>query len=175
MSFSLYGCSIPAFIHSLNNLSGLLEHAETHSVAHGIDEAVLTSSRLYPNMLPLTKQVQIACDIVKLAAARMADVTPPTHEDNETTFTQLKARVESTKTFLNTILPEHIKGAEDKTIVMQAGPHQLTFNGADYVNCWALPNLYFHVATAYYILRHNGVSLGKADFLGVSAFKTTPA
>ena len=173
MSFSMYSSSVSAFIHSLNNLSGLLEHAEKHAVAQGIDEHILTGSRLYPNMLPLTKQVQIACDIVKFGAARLANVTPPSYLDNEITFAELKVRIENTKTFLSSILPEHIEGSDDNIIVMQAGPHELTFSGTDYINCWALPNLYFHVATAYNILRHNGVNLGKADFLGVSAFSTT--
>ena len=98
--------------HSLNNLSGLLEHAEKHAVAQGIDEHILTGSRLYPNMLPLTKQVQIACDIVKLGAARLANVTPPAYLDNEITFAELKVRIENTKTFLSSILPEHIEGSD---------------------------------------------------------------
>ena len=155
MSFSIYNCSIPAFTHSLNNLSGLLDIAARHTRENGIDEHALTDFRLYPNMLP--------------------DIDAPAHEDYETTFAELKLRIQSTKDFLDTISPKHLEGAEQKRIVMQAGPHELTFGGSDYLNCWALPNLYFHVATAYNILRHNGVNLGKADFLGVTAFNTTPA
>ena len=173
MSFSIYHCSIPAFLRSLNNLSGLLDLAARHTRENSIDELTLNDFRLYPNMLPLSKQVQIACDIVKFGAARLADIDAPSHEDYETTFAELKLRIQSTKDFLDTISSKHLEGAEQKKIVMQAGPHELTFGGSDYLNCWALPNLYFHVATAYNILRHNGVNLGKADFLGVTAFNTT--
>jgi hypothetical protein len=174
MSLSLYNCSIPVFIHSLANLKALLEAGAQYGAEQGIDDTVLTSARLFPNMLPLTKQVQIACDIAKRGAARMAGIEAPTDEDTETTFDQLKARVETTKTFLATIQAEAINGTEDNSITMQAGPNMYTFTARDYLNLWALPNLYFHVSTTYNLLRHNGVAIGKADFLGAGAFKSTP-
>ena len=122
MSLSLYDCSIPVFIHSLGNLKALLEAGAQYGAEQGIEDTVLTSARLFPNMLPLTKQVQIACDIAKRGAARMAGIEAPTDEDTETTFDQLKARVETTKTFLATIQVEAINGTEDNSITMQAGP-----------------------------------------------------
>jgi len=174
MSLSLYDCSIPVFIHSLGSLNNLLEAGAQYGADHGIDDAVLTGARLFPNMLPLTKQVQIACDITKRGAARMSGIEAPTDEDTETTFEQLKARVDKTRAFLATIKAEAIDGTEDSSITMQAGPNMYTFTAREYLNSWALPNLYFHVSTTYNILRHNGVALGKADFLGAGAFKSTP-
>ena len=174
MSLSLYDCSIPVFIHSLGNLNNLLEAGAKYGADHGIDDAVLTSARLFPNMLPLTKQVQIGCDIAKRGAARMAGIETPTDEDNEITFAQLKARIDKTKAFLSTVQAEMINGTEDNSITMQAGPNLYTFTAREYLNSWALPNLYFHVSTTYNILRHNGVAIGKADFLGASAFNSTP-
>jgi uncharacterized protein len=156
MSLSLYDCSIPVFIHSLGNLKALLEAGAQYGAEQGIEDTVLTSARLFPNMLPLTKQVQIACDIAKRGAARMAGIEAPTDEDTET------------------IQVEAINGTEDNSITMQAGPNMYTFTARDYLNLWALPNLYFHVSTTYNLLRHNGVAIGKADFLGAGAFKSTP-
>lgn len=174
MSLSLYECSIPVFIHSLSNLNDLLEAGAQYVAEHGIEDEVLTGARLFPNMLPLTKQVQIACDIAKRGSARMASIESPTDEDTETTFDQLKARIDRTKQFLAGIQAEAINGTEDNSIIMQAGPNVYTFTTRDYLNSWAVPNLYFHVTTTYNILRHNGVVIGKGDFLGAGAFKSTP-
>ena len=170
---SMYNSSIPVFIRHLANLSGLLNSATAYAAEQDIDESVLSSARLFPNMLPLIKQVQIACDMVTRGGARLAVVEVPTNEDIETTFSELKARIESTQTFLQGLSEESINSSADTTIVMPAGPYELTFCGQEYLNLWVLPNMYFHISTTYNILRHNGVAIGKIDFLGLNSFITT--
>jgi hypothetical protein len=123
-------------------------------------------------MLPLIKQVQIACDMVSRGGARLAGLEAPTNEDIETTFSELKARIESTQVFLQDLSEESINSSADTTIVMPAGPYELTFSGQEYLNLWILPNMYFHISTTYNILRHNGVTIGKIDFLGLNSFIT---
>ena len=166
MSFSIYQASIPAFIRALNNLSAILTKGTEFATAKKIEETVLTQARLAPDMFPLARQVQIASDAVKGGGARLANIEVPSFADTETTFAELQTRIAKTIDFLKTIKAEQLEGAEDRTINLKAGPNELTFSGADYLTGFVLPNLYFHSATTYAILRHNGVELGKMDFLG---------
>lgn len=172
MSISMYNNSIPVFVRYLNNLSGILAAGATYATEQGIDESVLINARLFPNMLPLSRQVQIACDMVKRAGARLSGDEPTSTEDMETTFAELSARIDATKAYLLTLSEEKINASSDIKIVMPAGPVELTFTGVEYLNLWALPNMFFHVTTAYNILRHNGVALGKIDYLGVADFRS---
>lgn len=166
MSISMYQASVPAFIRMLNNLAAILDKALAHADARKIDPAVLLGSRLYPDMLPLVRQVQIASDTAKGCAARLAGVEPPKYEDNEQTFADLAARIQKTVAYLETFSAEQIDGSEERmvTLPMHSGP--MTFVGQSYLQGYALPNFYFHVTTAYAILRHNGVEIGKRDYLG---------
>jgi len=168
MKISMYQASVPTFIRMLNNLAAVLEKAAAHAEAKKIDPAVLVNSRLYPDMLPLVQQVQIASDGAKGGAARLAGLEPPKFEDNEKTFPELIARVQKTVSYLNTLKPEQIDGSEEKTITLAMRTRTLTFQGMPYLLNYVLPNFYFHVTTAYGILRHCGVELGKRDFLGKS-------
>jgi hypothetical protein len=166
MSLSMHQCSIPVFIHSLNNLTALLKKGETHFAKEGLDASELINARLHPDMHPLSRQVQIACDVAKGAGARISGIEAPKYDDTESTFTELYTRIDNTLHFLSALSAEAINGTEDKDITMQAGPYELEFTGSSYLIKWALPNLYFHISTAYNILRHNGVDIGKIDFLG---------
>ncbi|MFM1896186.1 MAG: hypothetical protein RLZZ385_1260 [Pseudomonadota bacterium] len=166
MNITMYQSSIPLFQRFLDNLSGILEKAATFAAEEGMDEKVLTGYRLYPNMFPLSRQVQIACDVIKGAGARLAGVEMPSFADTEVTFDELQARIEKTQAFLETLLAEQIDGTEGKEIKLKIGDGELVFQGAEYLHYWVLPNMYFHITTAYNILRHVGVDLGKADFLG---------
>ncbi len=162
----IYDQTIPVFTHALTAFSKILKKAEAHCEAARIDAAVLLASRLYPNMLPLTRQVQIATDHARRAPARLAGIEAPAAPDTETTFAELGARIDATKAFIATIDRKAMDEAETRVISLKAGPRELTFSGADYATLFALPNFYFHMTTAYAILRHNGVELGKVDFLG---------
>jgi hypothetical protein len=166
MSHAMYRASVPTFSHNLKNLSAILKLAAKDAKARGIDPAVLLNMRLAPDMLPLTSQVQIMTDNAKGACARLAGVDSPVYADDETTFAQLQARIKTTLGFLRGLKAVQFEGSEDRDIVMQTPIGKLFFSGVDYLNGWALPNFYFHNTTAYNILRHAGVSLGKADFLG---------
>ena len=166
MAISMYQASIPQLKKMLGNLSSLLTKAEEHIAAKGIDGAVLVEGRLFPDMFPLTKQVQIACDQVKNGLARLAGIEPPKFDDNETTIAQLKERIAKTIAFVDTIKPEQIDGTEAKEIKFSIKEWSFEFVGKQYVLTWIIPNFYFHVTTAYNILRHNGVEIGKADYLG---------
>ena len=166
MSLTMYSCSIPYFIRALDNLSAILEKGAAHAEAKDIDPLVLTSARLFPDMLPLSRQVQIACDVSKGAAARFSGIDAPSHEDTETTFEQLQERIKKTIEFLNSVPEDKINGTEEKDIKLKAGSFEVDFTGASFLSMWALPNIYFHVTTAYNILRHNGVELGKLDYVG---------
>lgn len=150
----------------LTNLAAILDKAAAHAEAKKIDPTVLVNSRLYPDMLPLVKQVQIASDHAKGAAARLAGLESPKFEDNEATFPELGARIQKTISYLNTLKPEQIDGSEERTITLPLRTRTLTFQGMPYLLNFALPNFYFHVTTAYDIFRHNGVELGKKDFIG---------
>lgn len=166
MSLSMYQASAPRFVNMLNNLSTILTKAEAHAEAKKIDPAVLLSSRLFPDMFALTRQVQIACDNAKGPVARLADIDVPKHEDNESTFAELQARIAKTIAFVQSIKPEQIDGSEDRDIVLKLGSEETKFKGLQYLLGFAYPNFHFHVATAYNILRHNGVDVGKRDFIG---------
>jgi hypothetical protein len=169
---SMYSSSIPVFVRHLGNLSGLLDSAASYAAEQDIDESVLSNARLFPNMHPLIKQVQIACDMVKRGGARLAEVEPPADEDDETTFAELKTRIECTQEFLQSLAKESINSSADRNIVMPAGPYELTFSGQEYLDLWILPNMYSHISATYNILRHNGVTIGKIDFLGLGSFLT---
>ncbi|HET7669473.1 MAG TPA: DUF1993 domain-containing protein [Burkholderiales bacterium] len=166
MTISMYQASAPRFAAMLRNLSALLDKAEAHCAAKKIDPAALTTFRLYPDMFPLTRQVQIACDTAKGAVARLAGAEIPKHEDTEQTFGDLKARIARTVDFIESVKAERIDGTEDKEIVLQMRSGERRFKGMPYLLGFAYPNFYFHLTTAYNILRHNGVELGKLDFLG---------
>ncbi len=167
MSNLMYQNSAPVFTHQLKNLAAMLKAAAKDAKARGIDPNVILNARLAPDMLPLTRQVQIATDHAKGCCARLAGVESPTFDDNEATFAELQARIKKTLAFIRSIKAALYEGSESRDIVLTIPIGKLTFNGADYLNGWALANFYFHYTTAYSILRHSGVALGKMDFLGV--------
>jgi hypothetical protein len=166
MNISMYQASAPRFTNTLKNLSAILDKAQAHAEAKKLDPAALMTARLFPDMFALTKQVQVACDTAKGAVARLAGVEIPKHEDTEQTFADLKARIAKTLEFIGTIKQQQIDGSEDKPIVMKRPSGDVTFTGMQFLLGHAYPNFYFHVTTAYNILRHNGVEIGKRDFIG---------
>lgn len=166
MTLTMYQASAPRFAAMLKNLSAILDKAAAHAEARKIDPLVLTSARLAPDMFPLSRQVQIACDGAKGAMARLAGVEIPKHEDTEKTFEELKARIAKTVAFIEGFQPAQVDGTEDRDIVLKLRGKDVAFKGMPYLLGFAYPNFYFHVTTAYNILRHNGVELGKGDFLG---------
>jgi len=166
MAISLYDFSVPALTHGLANLSAILDKAAAHATAKKFDSVVLAQARLYPDMYPLVRQVQIACDTAKGAGARLAGVEVPKHEDSEVTFAELKARIAKTADFLKTITPAQLKDAETRAIEIQFPGGSWKFTGASYVTDFVLPNFYFHLSMVYALLRKNGVDVGKGDFLG---------
>ena len=171
---SISSASIPVFEIGLNALSVILDKAEAHAEAKKIDPTVLLNARLFPDMFPLTRQVQIATDQAKNGASRLAGVEAPRFEDNETTLEQLKARVAKTVVYLKTIDGKKIDAAADREITFPLGPtNKGHMKGDDYLNHFVLPNFYFHLTAAYAILRHNGVDVGKQDFLGAIPIKMT--
>ena len=163
---SIYDATIPPLKRALNNLAVILKKGEEYADAKKIEHSVLLNSRLFVDMYPLTRQVQIATDMSKGAGARLAAVEIPKYEDNETSFAELQARIVKTITFLDTIDSKQLQDAETREITITIRKIDLKFSGQDYLLKWVLPNVYFHVTTAYNILRHNGVELGKQDFLG---------
>ncbi len=166
MTISMYQASVPRFINILGNLSNILDKAQAHIEAKKLTDASLTAFRLFPDMLPMTTQVQIACDTAKGVVARLAGVDIPVFEDNEKTIAELKARVAKTIAFIQTLTPAQIDGTEDKDIVTKRGDKETHYKGMQFLLGHAIPNFYFHITTAYAILRHNGVEIGKRDFLG---------
>jgi hypothetical protein len=164
----MYQASVPPIVRALNNLVAVLEKADQHCEAKKIAPEVLLNSRLFPDMFPLAKQVQIASDISKGGTARLAQAQPPAFEDNEATFAQLIERAKKTIAFLETLKPEQIDGSEERTVTWQTRTATKSMQGLPYLFNHVLPNVFFHTATAYDILRHNGVELGKQDFLGKS-------
>ena len=166
MSISMYQASIPVFLHTLDNLSNILKKAASHAEQRKIDPSVLLASRLYPDMFPLLRQVQIAADLAKGASARLAGIERPVHEDNETTFDDLQARIEKTRAFLGTLTSHQIDGSEERPITLTIRGKDFQFAGQPYLLQFALPNFYFHVTISYAILRHCGVALDKPDFIG---------
>ncbi|MGH8176181.1 MAG: DUF1993 domain-containing protein [Steroidobacter sp.] len=166
MTLSMYQASVPAFVRALNNLAGILEKGATYAKSRKIEETVLLNSRLYPDMFPLVRQVQIATDTARTGAARLAGAEFPAYEDNEATFAELAARIRNTVAYLETLQPAQIDGSEDRTISWQSRSSTKSMQGLPYLVNHLLPNVHFHVTTAYNILRHNGVEIGKKDFLG---------
>jgi hypothetical protein len=166
MTISLYQASVPAFIRALNNLAAIIEKGAAHAQARKIDDAVLLNSRLYPDMFPLARQVQIATDTARSGAGRLASAEFPAYEDKETTFQELVLRIRNTVAYLESLRPAQIDGGEDKTISWQTRSSTKSMQALPYLMNHLLPNIHFHITTAYGILRHNGVEIGKKDFLG---------
>ncbi len=168
MTISMYDASVGTFRLMLNALEKILVKAQAHATHKGYDPAHLLQARLFPDMFPLLRQVQIACDMAKSGAARLAGLAPPRHEDNETSFDELRARIGKVMAYIDGVERTLIEGSEEREIQLPLRERTLEFRGQDYLIGYVLPNFYFHVATAYNILRHNGVELGKRDFLGVA-------
>ncbi len=166
MTISMYQASVPCFVRTLDNLSAILDKAQAHVDAKKLDATALTSYRLYPDMLPMARQVQIACDAAKGLVARLSGLENPVHEDTEKTLVELQARIAKTLAFVQSVTPAQLDGTEEKDIVVKRGDVETHYQGMQYLLGNALPNFYFHVTTAYNILRHNGVEIGKRDYLG---------
>jgi hypothetical protein len=165
MTVSLYDIAVPSFKQHLDALDAILDKAAAYAEARKIEPDALFNARLYPDMYTLKRQVTSACDFAKLSIGRLAGITPPKHDDSEQTFADLKRRIAETVAVLDSATPDQLAGAEDKDFVIKAGPRELHFKGRDYLLHFALPNFYFHCATAYGILRHNGLEIGKRDFM----------
>lgn len=165
MAFSMYQASVPVFVKYLGGMTRVLDKAAPMVEARKIDPAVLAGLRLYPDMLPFAKQIQIASDNAKGPVARLAGIDIPKYEDTETTIAEFKARIAKTVAFIESVKPAQLEGSEDRTIVLPIGQNKLEFKGADYLTTFALPNFFFHVTTAYNILRHIGVEIGKRDYM----------
>lgn len=166
MALSMYEASVPVFTRGLNQLAAILHKAAAHAQARRIDPAVLVNARLYPDMFPLTRQVQIATDHARGAAARLAGLERPPMADTEATFDELDARIAATLAYLETLQPAQIDGSEAREVTVPIRGTPVAFKGQPYLLGFALPNFYFHTVTAYAILRHCGVELGKPDFIG---------
>jgi hypothetical protein len=162
----MYTQSVPVFVRMLTNLSGILDKAAQYCAERKIDPAVLLGSRLFPDMFTFTRQVQIASDTAKGASARLAGVEVPKFEDNEASIDELKARIAKTIAFVQSLPEAQFAGSDTRSVTIPMRGEQLSIVGLKYLNNNVLPNFYFHLATAYGILRHNGVPLGKADFTG---------
>lgn len=165
-TISMYGTATGAAIRGLTNLDAILDKAAAFAEARKIDPAVLLNSRLAPDMFPLTRQVQIACDFAKGMTARLGGVENPKFDDTETSIAELKARIARVLDFVRSVPEAGFAGSEDREITVPAGPNTYTFKGLPYLVGYALPNFHFHLTTAYAILRHNGVELGKRDYIG---------
>jgi len=166
MTISMYQASVPVYLRMLNNLVNILEKAAAHCEARKIDPAVLINFRLYPDMFNFAKQVQVAADAAKTGSARLAGLEAPAFETNEQTFAELIERVRKTIAYLETLKPEQIDGSETRQIELKRGEKTVTLSGIDLLRTRTLPNFFFHITTAYDILRHNGVELGKRDYTG---------
>lgn len=167
MGFGIHDASLPVLAHTLKALSAILKKGANHAKAKNIDPQVLLQSRLFPDMFPLVRQVQIATDMSKGGAARLAGIDNPAFPDTETSFAELQERLERTIAFIKSVKSAQIAGAESRPVTLQLGRGPVSFaRGQDYLTGWVLPNVYFHVTTAYNILRHCGVELSKSDFLG---------
>ncbi len=163
---SMYTASIPVFKQILNSLLAILDKAEAHATEKKIDPAALLQFRLYPDMLPFTRQIQIACDFAKGCGARLAGADLPSYEDNEQSFAELKARISKTLAFIDSLPAEQIAGSEARAITTGSGDKVKHFTGQTYLLHYALPHFFFHATTAYDILRHNGIEIGKKNFIG---------
>jgi hypothetical protein len=163
----MYSASIPVFKQMLGGLSSILARAESHAATRKIEASALLHARLFPDMFHLIRQVQVACDFAKSISARLADVPMPVHEDSETSFSDLQERITKTMQFLDSLTAAQIDGSDTRQIVTQAGtPREKTFDGLSYLLHYGLPHFFFHVAAAYSILRHNGVEIGKKEYMG---------
>ena len=169
MSITMYQASVPQFIRMLDNLKGILQKAAAHAATRKIDESALLNARLFPDMFPLTRQVQIATDFARGTGARLSGVEPPAVEDREQSFAELVARIDAAIAYLHTLPAVKIDGSEAREITRKVRGVERTFAGIDYLIQYALPNFYFHLSTAYAILRHNGIEVGKGDFVGTFA------
>ena len=169
MAISMYSMSVPTFTHMLGSLSHFLDKAVAFSEARKVDPQVLLTDRLAPDMLAFTRQVQIACDSAKNGVARIAGVEAPKFEDKEATFDELKARIRKTVDFLNSVPADKLEGTEDRDVTFPLRDKTMTMKGEAYLKHWVMGNFFFHVTTAYAILRHNGVELGKQDYLAGGA------
>lgn len=166
MPFTIHDASAPVLLHTLGQLAHLLDKGLAHAQSAGFDPAVLVQARLAPDMFPLARQVQSASDASKFAVARLTGVESPRFPDVETTFEELQQRITNTRTYIASVPRAAYEGAEDRPVTIKTGKGELNFTGAAYLQHFALPNFFFHVTTAYAILRHNGVPVGKMDFLG---------
>jgi hypothetical protein len=166
MTLSMYQASVPVFLRGLENLSAILAKGAAHAEAKNIDPAVFVNARLAPDMLHFARQVQIASDAAKGCVARLAGVEVPSFPDTETTFPELQARIAKTIDFLKGFKPAQIDGSEERICILKTRNGEIQHRGQDYLFKLSLPNFFFHVTTAYDILRHNGVELGKLDYLG---------
>jgi len=166
MSLSMYDVSIPLFIRAFHNMSAILDKGVAHADANGFNSAELLQTRLHADMYPLLAQVQRASDTAKGCAARLAGIAPPAIPDTEESFHQLRERIAKTVAFLESIKPAQLEGSEDRVIELKMREETVRFTGKSYLLEFALPNFYFHVTTAYDILRHRGVPIGKRDFIG---------
>jgi hypothetical protein len=167
MKISMHAMSVDVLSNILGNLSWLLEKGEAFATAKKIEPGVLLNARLAPDMFPLTRQVQVACDIAKNSVSRIAGHEPPRFEDNETSFEQLRARIARTIAFMKGLPAKDFENSETREIKVPAGPDRtLELKGLNFVQTWAIPHVFFHVTTAYNILRHNGVEIGKSDYIG---------
>lgn len=165
---SFYDSAVPAFLQTLGALSDILKKAEAHATARNIQPDALLTARLYPDMLPLSRQIQLACDFAMKTCARLTHGDVPAVPDTEKTFVELLARIAKAMDYVKSYTPAQFEGAEAKDVTFPAGPNNtMTLKGQQYLSHFALPNFYFHAATAHGILRHNGVEIGKRDFLGV--------
>jgi len=167
MSISMYSSSVPVFRQMLNALNEVLAKAEAHATAKSIEPSALLQARLFPDMFPLFRQVQIAADFAKSVPARLANIDVPAYDDTEQSFADLRARISKTLAFIDGIQPEQFDGSEQLEIVLRPGtPKEKKLSGQTYLLHYGLPQFFFHVTTAYAILRHNGVEIGKRDFMG---------
>ena len=173
MSITMYSTSVPIITRMLGNLLTWLDKAEAHAQARKFDASVYLAARLAPDMLPFVKQIQIACDAAKFGVARLAGIEAPRFEDDEATLSELRARVRKTLDFVQSVPSERIDGTEDKEVIVPRREGSMTLAGETYLKQFVLPNFFFHVTTTYALLRHNGVELGKADYLG--AFTSSAA
>jgi len=166
MSITMHSASVPMFVRMLANTNTWLDKAEAHAAAKKFDTSVYLNTRLAPDMLPFTKQIQIACDTVKFCVARLAGVDSPKFEDNETTLAELRERISATIAYVKSVPAAQIDGSEEKDITLPRRDGPIIMKGEAYLKHFVLPNFFFHLTTAYALLRHNGVEVGKMDYLG---------
>ena len=166
MKISMHQASAPRFANMLRNLSAILDKAQAFCDAKKLEPATLAGCRLVVDMFPLSRQVQVACDSAKGAVARLAGVEIPKHEDTEQTLAELKARIARTVDFIESVPAARLDGSEEREVVLKLRGQDVKFNGLQYLLGFAMPNFYFHVVTAYDILRSNGVEIGKRDYIG---------